>query len=243
MSGPLAPDPEAADFSEVELLSFDCYGTLIDWETGILEALSDLFRRHGRDRPPAEALLARYAAHESAAEHGPWVPYREVLARVGEGLAADHDLGLAPGDRDFLAESLPDWPPFADTVPSLRALAARFRLAVVSNVDEALFARTQASLGVDFDFVITAEATRSYKPDRAIFDEASRRFALARARHLHCAQSLWHDVAPARAAGWRTVWVDRRGGRSGGATPDSDARPERRVGSLAELARALGVTP
>jgi 2-haloacid dehalogenase len=224
-------------FDRLEVVSFDCYGTLIDYESGILEALRPFFARH-RVRLADEAVLEAYARLESEAQRGLFAPYRHVLGRVMRGFARDHGFRLEPDDWGLLAESLPSWPPFDDTVEALRRLARRYRLAVISNVDDDLFESTRRCLpGVEFDWVITAEAARSYKPSHRSFEVAERKMGIPRDRWLHVAQSLYHDIAPAKRMGLATVWVNRRRGRSGfGATPPAAAVPDLEVLDLGELA-------
>ncbi len=224
-----------------DALTFDCYGTLIDWESGIVAAIKPILEAHGL-KPTREAILAHYAKREPEAEQGPFVPYREVLRRVMASLAKDHGFEPTDGELRALEDSLPGWPPFPDTVDALRRLARRYKLAVISNVDDDLFAGTQAALGVDFDWVVTAQQVGSYKPNPRNFEVALDRIGVPRDRVLHVAQSLHHDIAPASAMGLTTVWVNRRKGKAGcGATPDSTARPDHEVASLAELVNWLGV--
>lgn len=229
----MAP-PVPVDWNAVGALTFDCYGTLVDWESGLARDL-----RAGlaiESQRSDEELLAWYAEAESESEAPPFRPYAEVLrlalARVAR------RAGAAVRDPEALVRGLPRWPPFPDTREALRALGRRYRLCVVSNVDRALFEGTRALLGARFDEIVTAEDVRSYKPAPAHFAEALRRLALPVERVVHVAQSLHHDVAPARALGLRTVWIDRRGGRGGGATPAPADRvvPDLRFASLAELA-------
>jgi 2-haloacid dehalogenase len=230
--GSLVLDPEP------DTLTFDCYGTLIDWERGIADALSPVLARHGHPLDD-EAILERYALIESALEAGPYLPYREVLRR---GLAAlgDH-LGFEPTEpeRDAFGASVADWPAFADSRAALARLKERYRLVILSNVDDDLFAASAARLGVAFDEVITAQQVGSYKPALRNFEAAIERVGPAD-RILHVAQSLFHDIAPARRVGLRAVWVNRRAGRPGsGATAPSDARPEAEVPDLRTLADLL----
>jgi 2-haloacid dehalogenase len=228
------------DLSRFELLTFDCYGTLVDWERGILEALRPLLAAHGLAEDD-EALLARYARLETAAEAGPYRRYAEVLAAVVDGLGAELGFEPTPAERASLAASVPSWPPFADTVEALARLRRRYRLAVLSNVDDDLFAGTAERLGVPFDWVVTAEQVGSYKPALGHFLEIERVSALPVARILHVAQSLFHDVAAAQPLGFATVWVNRRGDRPGtGATPVASAVPDLEVPDLATLARLAG---
>lgn len=209
---------------DLDALTFDCYGTLIDWEAGILRALGG-----------GEAVLERYAVLEAAAEAGPYKPYREVLAEVGRGLGAPSSL---------LADSLKDWEPFPDTVAALKALKKRFRLGIVSNVDDDLFADTARKLQIDFDVVITAQQARAYKPSRKPFEMVLRSFGLPPDRVLHNAQSLFHDAAPAKALGLSTAWVNRRAGKSGwGATPASAVKADFEFPSLESLAADLLSSP
>jgi 2-haloacid dehalogenase len=155
--------------------------------------------------------------------------------------AEEHGFPIDDGERETLVASIGDWPAFGDTRDALAALKRRFRLGIASNVDDALIARTLPHLGVDFDWIVTAEQVRSYKPGRAHFDEMLARTGLPVGRILHCAQSLYHDVRIAKSLGFTTVWVDRRAGRAGGgATPASDATPDFVVPDLAGLAALMG---
>ena len=229
---------DAIDPARYDALTFDCYGTLIDWERGLLGYLKPLLERkdvHTID----DWTLAFFGDAEARLEAGPYRPYREVLGGVLDAFGTR--LGFAPTDAERLmfADSVGDWPPFADTVDALQRLGARYRLAVVSNVDDALFARTRARLAVPFADVITAEQVRAYKPDPRPFAEAERRLAVPCTRILHVAQSRFHDIAPARARGLDTVWIDRRGPRDGGATKASDVEPTFRFDDLKGLADAM----
>jgi len=224
------------EFSSFEAMTFDCYGTLVDWERGILEALRPVLRAHGVPGESDEVLLERFARLEATAEAGRFRTYRDVLREVALGLG--DALGFEPtgAEVEAFAGSVGDWPPFPDTVRALAALAGRYRLAIVSNVDDDLFAATAERLGASFAEVVTAQQVRAYKPARAHFDEVLRRLALPRERVLHVAQSLFHDVAPARALGLTCVWVNRRAGREGsGATAPASAEPDLEVPDLATL--------
>ena len=225
------------DLQRFEVLTFDCYGTLIDWEAGILAALRPLLETHGV-RPADEDILGLFGAIESDVQAGAFLPYAEVLRRVLERMAGRLGVALRGGERDALVESIGRWPPFPDTADALAALQGRYRLGVLSNVDDDLFARTAPHLGVEMDHVITALQVRSYKPAPAHWQRMLERTGATKDRVLHVAQSLFHDIAPARALGFGTVWVNRRAGRAGsGATPPSAVRPDLEVPDLATLAR------
>lgn len=206
-----------------DALSFDCYGTLIDWEAGIAAVLGPWAssRRLSLDD---EALLAAYSAHEARAESEfPAEPYPGILARAMRGLGAELGAEVTHTDAERLAGSVPDWPPFGDSHDALAALGRRYRLIILSNVDRRSFAASQRRLGVEFTSVITAEDVGSYKPSPRNFEALlaeARRLGVGEGRLLHVAQSLFHDHVPARQAGLPTVWINRRHDRPGwGATP------------------------
>jgi 2-haloacid dehalogenase len=227
------------DPAAIRYLTFDCYGTLVDWESGILAALRPVLEAHHTPLDD-EALLALYSEVEPEVESaGDFIPYREVLRRVVAVIG--ERLGWRPDadEAEVLVETLPDWPLFPEVGGALGRLADRYGLVVVSNVDDALFDATAARIGVPFHEVVTAEQVGVYKPHPVVFDQVLRRLGADRSEVLHVAQSLFHDIAPARSVGLRTVWVDRRGGRSGGATPASEVRPDHRVEDLEGLCRLL----
>ena len=228
-------------FQGVQALTFDCYGTIVDWETGILEALHDLLPDPSR-RPDDGRLLEMYGRFESSAQDGPFRPYRVVLEEVARAFGEAVGTPVDDDDARTFAASVGRWPAFPDSVEALRALSGRYRLAIVSNVDDDLFQETLSRLGgVDFAEVVTAEQVRSYKPRPDHFHEVLRRLELPMSAVVHVAQSRFHDIAPARRLGFRCCWVDRRGGRSGGgATPPAEAEPDLTVPDLATLARKAG---
>jgi len=228
--------------SEPTILSFDCYGTLIDWESGVLSALAPVLARHRRSAPDQD-LLEAFASLETDAEQPPYRPYESVLREVVDGLGRRFGFRPDETDRGALAASIGDWPVFSDTRAALAALKTRHRLAIISNIDDALFARTAPRLGVVFDWVVTAQQAGSYKPALENFRAALARFGAPKEKVLHVAQSLFHDIAPAKSLGIPSVWVDRRRGRSGpGATPPSPARPDIVVPDLKSLVSLLGVS-
>ena len=224
------------DFSRFRTISFDCYGTLIDWESGILPALRAVLARHGRTLADA-AILELYGEFEAEAEGGPYQKYRDVLQSVVRAYGKRLGFDPSPTDIRVLDESVPAWPPFPDTVAALRQLKKRYKLAVISNIDDDLFAETRKHLGVDFDAVITAEQARSYKPSINNFNLALRALALPAEHLLHAGQSIYHDVIPAQALGISMVWVNRKSARPGvGAVRAAAGKPDLEVPDVATLA-------
>ena len=220
------------DFSAFEALTFDCYGTLIDWETGLADALTNALG--GGDR---EDLIARYGRYEAEAEAGPYMTYRDVLTHGLRGVAAE--LGVQPSDEEAFAASVGDWPAFADSAAALAQLKRRYRLGVITNCDDDLFAASNRRLGVEFDWIVTAQQVGAYKPDERGFHVAFERIGLPRERILHVAQSLFHDHVTAKRLGLATVWIDRRHGREGtGATPPAEATPDATYPDMASFAAA-----
>jgi 2-haloacid dehalogenase len=224
------------DLSRFDVLTMDCYGTLIDWETGILAALR---AAHPGWPPGDEELLERFAVHEAAAERGDYRPYREVLARTIGGLADDFGVALTADAVRAFSAGVGDWPPFPDSTDALRRLAERYRLGIITNCDDDLLAASNERLGMEFDWVITAQQVGSYKPSHRNFERALATIPVPRERILHVAQSLYHDHVPAKAVGLATAWIDRRRGRSGsGATPPAEAAPDVAFPSMAAMADA-----
>ena len=225
------------DLDAFDALTFDCYGTLIDWEAGLLAALRDALP--GADEVGDDALLEAYAGHEAEAERPPYRSYREVLATSLRGVAADLGLDVADDAVARFSESVRDWPAFPDSAEALARLHERYRLGVITNCDTDLFAASNEKLGVTFDWVVTAELARSYKPALTGFELAMETIDVPRERILHVAQSLFHDHVPAKQLGLTSVWIDRRSGQSGpGATPPADAVPDATYTSLAAFAAA-----
>lgn len=230
----------SVDFGTFEAMTFDCYGTLIDWEQGILDAARELLGSAGAAVQDDE-LLTDFGRFESEAEAAAYRPYRDVLVDVAHRIAQARGASPSAAEKRRFAGSVVRWPPFADTVPALRALGRRYRLAIVSNVDDDLFAGSAEQLGADFEVVVTAQQVGGYKPGRAHFDAVLDRLDLPRERVLHVAQSLYHDIAPATELGFTCVWVNRRAGREGeGATPPAEASPDLEVPDMATVARLSG---
>lgn len=233
--------------TDFDALSFDCYGTLIDWEHGLREGLRKVAALQSPS-PDVDVLLESYGDAEAEVERSnPGMLYPQVIAesvaRAGDahGVTVPPELGLEIG------ASVPDWPAFPDSGEALARLSQRYKLIILSNVDRASFAGSNERLGVTFDAVLTAEDIGSYKPDPRNFKallERVQEMGTPQDRLLHVAQSLFHDHVPAKAAGLSTAWIDRRGNRPGyGATPipDDAVQPDWTFSSMATFADAVGV--
>lgn len=232
------------DFSRFEAISFDCYGTLIDWEAGILLAIRSVLDAH-EVRPSDDEVLRAYseleASHERVARSS-FMRYREVLQSVMRDLGERFGVTLSPLEIDRLPASLARWPAFPDTASSLAQLKRRYRLAVFSNIDADLFQDSAPKLGVELDELVTAEFCRSYKPDPRHWRVGLAMLDLPADRVLHVAESVVHDIIPAKALGFSTVWVNRRGARGFGASGnpgDSPYAPDLEVPSLAALVELM----
>lgn len=226
------PSPAKLDLSQCDSLSFDCYGTLIDWESGLLNAFATLLQRP-KESLDKHDLFARYAKVEAEIESGAYMKYREVLRNVAARIASDLNMPVLPKALDAFAESIRGWEPFPDTVPALEKLAARYRLYILSNVDDDLFASTAAKLKVHFAQVITAEQVQSYKPNLRNFERLLEVVG-GRERHIHLAESLYHDHAPAQQLGIRSIWIHRN--QEPGATQRVDAKFDLELPDLKSLA-------
>lgn len=223
------------DVGSIRLITFDCYGTLIDWETGMLAALRPLFCRDGKIVSD-EKLLEAYGEAEAEVEAGPYQRYRTVLCETVQAMGRELGVDISAQDGRQFAASLARWDPFPDTVDCLQALARRYKLGVISNIDDDLFAGTQKKLGVKFDLIVTAEQVQSYKPSLRNFQEALRRSGLSKDEVLHAGQSVYHDIVPASFLGIANVWVNRPSVRPGaGAAKPASAQPQFEVQNLNEL--------
>ena len=223
------------DFSRFQTISFDCYGTLINWEAGILPALRGVLANHGEKLADAN-ILELYGEFEFEAESN-YQNYRKVLESVVQRFG--ERFGFQPNAAELrsLHETLPKWPPFEDTVEALQKLHKKYKLAIISNIDDDLFAETQKLLQVKFDHVITAQQAKSYKPSINNFKLALERIGTGPDRLLHAAQSVYHDVVPAQSLGIATVWVNRKSARPGvGAVRKANANPDLEVPDLKSLA-------
>lgn len=235
------------ELTDFEALSFDCYGTLIDWESGIAAVLRPWADQQGLALTDDE-LLAAYGALESQTElDHPTLPYPEILARsfLALGDQLGREVTLADGQR--LGRSVGDWPAFDDSHDALVTLGRHYRLIILSNVDRASFALSNQRLGVEFDAILTAQDIGSYKPSgrnfRTLLSECER-MGVGEGKLLHVAQSLFHDHLPAKEHGLPSAWINRRSGRSGwGATPKppGDVTPDWEFASMADFAAAVDV--
>ena len=212
--------------------SFDCYGTLVDWNSGIRSGLE---RQLGGD---GERLLARYHEVEPRIQaERPGESYREVMALALEQLAAEEACRLDSGEREALAASLPDWPVFDDVPPALRELRERgWKLAILSNTDRDLIERSMERIGVPFELAVVASEVGSYKPARGHWDAFFEQTGADRESHVHVAASLFHDIAPARELGLTCVWINRLGERA-------DPVPDAELPDLAGLPQTLDSMP
>jgi len=209
--------------------TFDCYGTLVDWNGGIRAELEKLF---GAER--ADELLTRYHQLEPTIQAGkPGASYREVLTIVLERLAVEKGLTLPEGEASVLARSLPFWPVFADVRPGLTEARSRgWRLGILSNTDRDLIDASIEALGVPFETAIVADEIGSYKPAHRHWEVFYEQTGVDPAAHVHVAQSVYHDIAPAAELGIPSIWINRLG------EPD-DPRPAKTLAGMADLADAL----
>ena len=225
------------DFNRYEWISFDCYGTLVDWETGISDAVARVFARHSVRRAKDEILAMFSDAEPKVQSSGEFLKYRRVLRDVLEIMAWGASIRLPRTEADSLSDSLPDWPVFPDATDALRIMQGKYKLAIISNVDDDLFAGTAANLGIAFDAVITSQQVESYKPNLHNFHFAQERMGVENGNWLHVGESLYHDIGPANLLGLDSVWVNRPD--RGGGSRSTDAVPSLEVPYLSELARLM----
>ena len=229
---------------DFKALTFDCYGTLIDWESGLHSALQPLLRAAGQSAGRDE-VLTQFAARESAQQAAtPAMLYPQLLAQVHRQLAHDWGVRLDDAAHNAFGRSVPEWPAFPDSAASLQYLQRHYQLVILSNVDRTSFAGSNARLGVSFDAICTAQDIGSYKPDAANFRyliATLGRMGIEPGQILHTAQSLFHDHAPAQAAGLASAWIDRRlegGGWGATRAPLETPAYDFRFDSLAALVKA-----
>ncbi|MGH1395011.1 MAG: haloacid dehalogenase type II [Trichormus sp.] len=223
------------DLSQYKAITFDCYGTLIDWETGILTAFQPIVINHHLNLD-ADTILQYFAEFESELEQGEYINYREVLKGVVQKFGEKFAFNPTETEINALANSIQYWQPFTDTVAALKLLKQRFRLVIISNIDDDLFAFSAHKLEVVFDHIITAQQVKTYKPSLNNFRQAIQKIGLPKEEILHIAASVYHDIIPAKSLGLSTIWVNRRAGKQGsGATLPSTGKPNLEVPDLQSL--------
>ncbi len=223
------------DFKQFEILSFDCYGTLIDWDSGILAALKPILSNHNVNLSD-EQILEAYAQVEASHQSGDYLKYREVLKKLVQAFGERLNFTPIEAEAESLAESIKGWEPFPDTVEALKALKKRYKLTIISNIDDDLFAATAKKIDVEFDWIITAEQVKSYKPSRQNFEFAIQRMGITPDKLLHVAQSVYHDIIPTRSMGLSSIWVNRRGEKQDTEVIDSaSGKPDLEVPDLKTL--------
>jgi 2-haloalkanoic acid dehalogenase type II len=217
-----------------DIITFDCYGTLIDWDNGIINAFQTEAAKD-RIQLRSDQIIEAYAGEEPKVEAEGYHLYRDVLAGTARRVASRLGWNLPRERAGFLAASLPAWQPFPDTNPALERLARRFQLGILSNIDDDLLTATRRHFTANFELIVTAQQVKSYKPGLAHFNEALR--LASGKRLLHAAQSHFHDVAPTAKLGIPVVWVNR----TGSAIEPGGPAPTHEVRTLTELANLLGV--
>ncbi len=232
------------NFSNFSTLTFDCYGTLIDWETGIFNALAPLIERSGESIDKDAGLLEFSRTESVIQDANPGLSYTKLLARTHEVMAQSLGVGMNDDDHMTFATSIEHWPAFPDSVQSLQYLKEHFKLVILSNVNNVGFAQSNLHLKVEFDAVYTAEDIGSYKPSSRNFNymlDKLKFLGVSESDILHTAQSLFHDIVPAIKIGLATCWIDRRSDQPGsGATPivEKPPKPDMRFVSLADMVEA-----
>jgi 2-haloacid dehalogenase len=196
------------NFNDYQALTFDCYGTLIDWESGILDAMKPILAAHDVKVDDRE-VINYYAEVEPTIQQVGYLKYREVLQKAVQKFGDRFGFTPTATEIESLPESLQNWQPFPDTVEALQFLKQKYKLVIISNIDDDLFAATAKHLKVEFDEIITAEQAKSYKPSLNNFKLAFSRIGIPQEQILHVAASLYHDIIPARSLGLTTVWVNR----------------------------------
>ncbi|MBD2499313.1 haloacid dehalogenase type II [Anabaena azotica] len=223
------------ELNKYKAVTFDCYGTLINWEEGIITSIKPILQAHNVNLAE-EQILENFAEFESELEQGEYITYREVLRGVVQKFGDRFKFHPTNDELNSLANSLQYWQPFPDTVAALKLLKQRYKLVIISNVDNDLFAFSAKHLQVEFDEIITAEQVKSYKPSLNNFRQAIERIGLPQEQILHIAASIYHDIVPAKSLGISTVWVNRRTGQQGsGASLPATAQADLEVPDLQTL--------
>ncbi len=228
------------DFADIEWVSFDCYGTLVDWETGISSAVSSVLDIYGVRKASAEILELFSDVEPVVQSSGAFKEYRVALREVMRMIGDRLSLPLTETDTNCLSVSMPHWPVFPDARDALHNLKQRYKMAIISNVDDDLFAGSARSLGVEFDAVVTSQQAQAYKPNPHSFELAETVMGVNKGRWLHVGESLYHDIEPANRLGIRSIWVNRPD--RGGGTRKTNAQPDLIVPDLAALAEIMAPT-
>lgn len=224
------------DFNRYKIITFDCYGTLIDWESGMLAALKPLLASHSVDLEDEE-ILKKFAEFETEQLQGEYLKYRDALKAVVSKFGEEFNFEPSLAEQNSLPDSIKHWQPFPDTVKALKSLKSKFELGIISNIDDDLFSDTAKLLDVEFDYIITAQQVKSYKPDLKNFKYAIERIEFPAEQIIHAACSIYHDVVPASSLGLTTVWIDRRANQKGsGAALPANAQANLKVLDLQTLA-------
>lgn len=227
------------DFNNYKIITFDCYGTLIDWESGMLAALKPLLASHDVNLENEE-ILQKFAEFESKLQQGEYINYREVLKAVVRKFGEQFSFEPSLAEQNSLPDSIKNWQPFPDTVEALKTLKNKFKLGIISNIDDDLFADSAKLLEVEFDYIITAQQVKSYKPSLENFKYAIAQIEFPPEQIIHAACSVYHDIVPASSIGLTTVWIDRRANQSGsGAALPATARADLEVTDLDSLSKML----
>jgi 2-haloacid dehalogenase len=226
--------PEMPLPKDVKFVTFDCYGTLIDWETGVYDAFQKEADKDGFtiDR---DVLIPRFIEIQAEIQRGSYELYAEVLRRTAVRVAEELEWDLEPVRSNFLPNSVPAWPPFRETNAQLDRLAKKYEIGVLSNIDDKLLGATRRHFRVDFDLVVTAQQVRSYKPDPAHFKECARRIDKAKKNWVHIGSGYETDVEPALKQRVPVIWVNRRGEQ----LESSQKKPTSEVKTLRDAAKLL----
>jgi 2-haloacid dehalogenase len=228
-------------FDIYEVLSFDVYGTLINFEKGILRNLKPVLENHNINLND-EQILQLYGEIEARIQEEEFVKYREILKKTV--IAFGDRFGFTPSlsERNCLVDSLGTWKPYPDTVETLQILKKKYKLAIISNIDDDLFSLSAKHLKVEFDWVITAEQAKSYKPSDRTFKFAIKKIGVSPERILHISNSAYHDIIPAKSLGLSTIWINGRPYMAGfGATPPISGSPDFEVPDLKSLIYIMGL--
>ena len=215
----------------IKLISFDCYGTLVDWKSGVLNTLVPLFNDYLLDISEEE-IFELFTKFDAEVIHSDFIYYRNVLIEIMKRFSNALNINLMKSDLDCLVNSLPNWPPFGDTSSSLKKLKNKYKLALITNSDNDLIDKTLSFLGVKFDYIITSAKVKSYKPSLNNFITSMEEFNLPPNQILHVAQSIYHDITPCNKLGIRNIWLNRYVDPS---PVDTIEKPGFEIRSLTEL--------